>query len=66
MKLLGDGHFGDFVVGESKFDISLMRTTIPSRVRITYNLQYGVATLDFEVKLLKLFAFAMYKELSVS
>jgi Na+-transporting NADH:ubiquinone oxidoreductase subunit D len=54
-----------FVVAMSNFVISLMRNTIPSRVRIIVQLAIVATLVTLVSEVLKAFAFDMYKELSV-
>ncbi|MCR9017346.1 NADH:ubiquinone reductase (Na(+)-transporting) subunit D [Aquiflexum gelatinilyticum] len=54
-----------FVVVMSNFVISLMRNTIPSRVRIIVQLAVVATLVTLVSELLKAFAYDMYKELSV-
>jgi Na+-transporting NADH:ubiquinone oxidoreductase subunit D len=54
-----------FVVAMSNFVISLMRNTIPSRVRIIVQLAVVATLVTLVSELLKAFAYDMYKELSV-
>ena len=54
-----------FVVALSNFVISLMRNTIPSRVRIIVQLAVVATLVTLVSELLKAFAYDMYKELSV-
>lgn len=54
-----------FVIAMSNFVISLMRNTIPSRVRIIVQLAVVATLVTLVSELLKAFAFDMYKELSV-
>jgi Na+-transporting NADH:ubiquinone oxidoreductase subunit D len=54
-----------FVVVLSNFVISLMRNTIPSRVRIIVQLAVVATLVTLVSELLKAFAYDMYKELSV-
>ena len=54
-----------FVVAMSNFAISLMRNTIPSRVRIIVQLAIVATLVTLVSEVLKAFAFDMYKELSV-
>lgn len=54
-----------FVVAMSNFVISLMRNTIPSRVRIIVQLAVVATLVTLVSEVLKAFAFDMYKELSV-
>jgi Na+-transporting NADH:ubiquinone oxidoreductase subunit D len=54
-----------FVVVMSNLTISLMRNTIPSRVRIIVQLAVVATLVTLVSEVLKAFAFDMYKELSV-
>jgi Na+-transporting NADH:ubiquinone oxidoreductase subunit D len=54
-----------FVVALSNFVISLMRNTIPSRVRIIVQLAVVATLVTLVSEVLKAFAYDMYKELSV-
>jgi Na+-transporting NADH:ubiquinone oxidoreductase subunit D len=54
-----------FVVALSNFVISLMRNTIPARVRIIVQLAVVATLVTLVSELLKAFAYDMYKELSV-
>jgi Na+-transporting NADH:ubiquinone oxidoreductase subunit D len=54
-----------FVVVMSNLAISLMRNTIPSRVRIIVQLAVVATLVTLVSEVLKAFAFDMYKELSV-
>ena len=54
-----------FVVALSNFVISLMRNTIPSRVRIIVQLAVVATLVTLVSEILKAFAYDMYKELSV-
>jgi Na+-transporting NADH:ubiquinone oxidoreductase subunit D len=54
-----------FVVALSNFVISLMRNTIPSRVRIIVQLAVVATLVTIVSEVLKAFAYDMYKELSV-
>jgi Na+-transporting NADH:ubiquinone oxidoreductase subunit D len=54
-----------FVIAMSNFVISLMRNTIPSRVRIIVQLAIVATLVTLVSEVLKAFAFDMYKELSV-
>lgn len=54
-----------FVVAMSNFVISLMRNTIPSRVRIIVQLAVVATLVTLVNEVLKAFAYDMYKELSV-
>lgn len=54
-----------FVIVMSNFVISLMRNTIPSRVRIIVQLAVVATLVTLVSEVLKAFAFDMYKELSV-
>jgi len=54
-----------FVVVMSNFVISLMRTTIPGRVRIIVQLAVVATLVTLVNEVLKAFAYDMYKELSV-
>lgn len=54
-----------FVVAMSNFVISLMRNTIPSRVRIIVQLAVVATLVTLVSEVLKAFAYDMYKELSV-
>lgn len=54
-----------FVIAMSNFVISLMRNTIPSRVRIIVQLAVVATLVTLVSEVLKAFAFDMYKELSV-
>jgi len=54
-----------FVVVMSNFVISLMRNTIPSRVRIIVQLAVVATLVTLVSELLKAFSYDMYKELSV-
>ncbi|MCH6198120.1 NADH:ubiquinone reductase (Na(+)-transporting) subunit D [Aquiflexum sp. LQ15W] len=54
-----------FVIVLSNFVISLMRNTIPSRVRIIVQLAVVATLVTLVSELLKAFAYDMYKELSV-
>lgn len=54
-----------FVVALSNFVISLMRNTIPSRVRIIVQLAVVATLVTIVSEILKAFAYDMYKELSV-
>ena len=54
-----------FVVVMSNFVISLMRNTIPTRVRIIVQLAVVATLVTLVSELLKAFAYDMYKELSV-
>ncbi|MCH6234642.1 NADH:ubiquinone reductase (Na(+)-transporting) subunit D [Cognataquiflexum rubidum] len=54
-----------FVVVMSNFVISLMRNTIPSRVRIIVQLAVVATLVTLVSELLRAFAYDMYKELSV-
>jgi len=54
-----------FVIVMSNFVISLMRNTIPGRVRIIVQLAVVATLVTLVNELLKAFAFDMYKELSV-
>jgi Na+-transporting NADH:ubiquinone oxidoreductase subunit D len=54
-----------FVVVMSNLTISLMRNTIPSRVRIIVQLAVVATLVTLVSELLKAFAYDMYKELSV-
>jgi Na+-transporting NADH:ubiquinone oxidoreductase subunit D len=54
-----------FVIVMSNFVISLMRNTIPSRVRIIVQLAVVATLVTLVSELLRAFAFDMYKELSV-
>lgn len=54
-----------FVVALSNFVISLMRNTIPSRVRIIVQLAVVATLVTVVSEVLKAFAYDMYKELSV-
>ena len=54
-----------FVVVMSNFAISLMRNTIPGRVRIIVQLAVVATLVTLVNEVLKAFAFDMYKELSV-
>lgn len=54
-----------FVVVMSNFVISLMRNTIPGRVRIIVQLAVVATLVTLVNEVLKAFAFDMYKELSV-
>lgn len=54
-----------FVVAMSNFVISLMRNTIPSRVRIIVQLAVVATLVTLVSELLKAFSYDMYKELSV-
>lgn len=54
-----------FVVAMSNFVISLMRNTIPSRVRIIVQLAVVATLVTLVSEILKAFAYDMYKELSV-
>ncbi len=54
-----------FVVVMSNFVISLMRNTIPGRVRIIVQLAVVATLVTLVNELLKAFAYDMYKELSV-
>ena len=54
-----------FVVALSNFAISLMRNTIPARVRIIVQLAVVATLVTIVSEILKAFAYDMYKELSV-
>lgn len=54
-----------FVVAMSNFVISLMRNTIPGRVRIIVQLAVVATLVTLVNEVLKAFAYDMYKELSV-
>ncbi|SIN94249.1 NADH:ubiquinone reductase (Na(+)-transporting) subunit D [Algoriphagus halophilus] len=54
-----------FVIAMSNFVISLMRNTIPSRVRIIVQLAVVATLVTLVNEVLKAFAYDMYKELSV-
>lgn len=54
-----------FVVAMSNFVISLMRNTIPTRVRIIVQLAVVATLVTLVSEMLKAFAYDMYKELSV-
>jgi Na+-transporting NADH:ubiquinone oxidoreductase subunit D len=54
-----------FVVAMSNFVISVMRNTIPSRVRIIVQLAVVATLVTLVSEVLKAFAYDMYKELSV-
>ena len=54
-----------FVVAMSNLVISLMRNTIPSRVRIIVQLAVVATLVTLVSEILKAFAYDMYKELSV-
>lgn len=54
-----------FVVAMSNFVISLMRNTIPGRVRIIVQLAVVATLVTLVSEVLKAFAYDMYKELSV-
>ena len=54
-----------FVIAMSNFVISVMRTTIPSRVRIIVQLAVVATLVTLVSEVLKAFAYDMYKELSV-
>ncbi|REG84763.1 NADH:ubiquinone reductase (Na(+)-transporting) subunit D [Algoriphagus antarcticus] len=54
-----------FVIVMSNFVISLMRNTVPGRVRIIVQLAVVATLVTLVNELLKAFAFDMYKELSV-
>ncbi|MCL6257750.1 NADH:ubiquinone reductase (Na(+)-transporting) subunit D [Aquiflexum sp. TKW24L] len=54
-----------FVIVMSNFVISLMRNTIPSRVRIIVQLAVVATLVTLVSELLRAFAYDMYKELSV-
>ncbi|MBN7815090.1 NADH:ubiquinone reductase (Na(+)-transporting) subunit D [Algoriphagus pacificus] len=54
-----------FVVAMSNFVISIMRNTIPSRVRIIVQLAVVATLVTLVSEVLKAFAYDMYKELSV-
>lgn len=54
-----------FVIVMSNFVISLMRNTIPSRVRIIVQLAVVATLVTLVSEVLKAFAYDMYKELSV-
>jgi Na+-transporting NADH:ubiquinone oxidoreductase subunit D len=54
-----------FVVALSNFVISLMRNTIPARVRIIVQLAVVATLVTVVSEVLKAFAYDMYKELSV-
>ncbi|MBB6327241.1 Na+-transporting NADH:ubiquinone oxidoreductase subunit D [Algoriphagus iocasae] len=54
-----------FVVAMSNFVISLMRNTIPARVRIIVQLAVVATLVTLVSEVLKAFAYDMYKELSV-
>lgn len=54
-----------FVVALSNFVISLMRNTIPSRVRIIVQLAVVATLVTVVSEVLKAFSYDMYKELSV-
>lgn len=54
-----------FVIAMSNFVISLMRNSIPSRVRIIVQLAVVATLVTLVSEVLKAFAFDMYKELSV-
>jgi Na+-transporting NADH:ubiquinone oxidoreductase subunit D len=54
-----------FVIAMSNFVISLMRNTIPSRVRIIVQLAVVATLVTLVSEVLKAFAYDMYKELSV-
>lgn len=54
-----------FVVALSNYVISLMRNTIPSRVRIIVQLAVVATLVTVVSEVLKAFAYDMYKELSV-
>lgn len=54
-----------FVIVMSNFVISLMRNTIPSRVRIIVQLAVVATLVTLVSELLKAFSYDMYKELSV-
>ncbi|TDQ17618.1 Na+-transporting NADH:ubiquinone oxidoreductase subunit D [Algoriphagus boseongensis] len=54
-----------FVVAMSNFVISLMRNTIPTRVRIIVQLAVVATLVTLVSEVLKAFAYDMYKELSV-
>jgi Na+-transporting NADH:ubiquinone oxidoreductase subunit D len=54
-----------FVVAMSNFVISLMRNTIPTRVRIIVQLAVVATLVTVVSEILKAFAYDMYKELSV-
>lgn len=54
-----------FVIAMSNFVISVMRNTIPARVRIIVQLAVVATLVTLVSEVLKAFAFDMYKELSV-
>lgn len=54
-----------FVVAMSNFVISIMRNTIPARVRIIVQLAVVATLVTVVSEILKAFAYDMYKELSV-
>lgn len=54
-----------FVIAMSNFVISVMRNTIPSRVRIIVQLAVVATLVTLVSEVLKAFAYDMYKELSV-
>jgi Na+-transporting NADH:ubiquinone oxidoreductase subunit D len=54
-----------FVIAMSNFVISLMRNTIPGRVRIIVQLAVVATLVTLVSELLRAFAYDMYKELSV-
>jgi Na+-transporting NADH:ubiquinone oxidoreductase subunit D len=54
-----------FVVALSNFVISIMRNTIPARVRIIVQLAVVATLVTIVSEILKAFAYDMYKELSV-
>jgi Na+-transporting NADH:ubiquinone oxidoreductase subunit D len=54
-----------FVIAMSNFVISLMRNTIPTRVRIIVQLAVVATLVTLVSEVLKAFAYDMYKELSV-
>jgi len=54
-----------FVVALSNFVISIMRNTIPARVRIIVQLAVVATLVTLVSEVLKAFAYDMYKELSV-
>ncbi len=54
-----------FVIALSNLTISLMRNTIPSRVRIIVQLAVVATLVTLVSEILKAFAYDMYKELSV-
>lgn len=54
-----------FVIAMSNFVISVMRNTIPARVRIIVQLAVVATLVTLVSEVLKAFAYDMYKELSV-